>query len=178
MDYKIKEYGNEIYEIEDFISDDVSNSLLSLVDLDGDSGWLETHPGNIVSDLQGPKFIKFIEHMLPIKIKIVKLFQDFTSCSDITNIRRLCVGQFMKEHDDLGPEKELPIRYGIAIYLNDGFEGGELYYKDFDIKITPKKNSIVIHKSTNTHAVLPVKSGKRYSITAFIEGDESTRFRY
>jgi predicted 2-oxoglutarate/Fe(II)-dependent dioxygenase YbiX len=67
--------------------------------------------------------------------------------------------------------------FGIAIYLNEDFEGGELNYPDLNISIKPKKASILIHDAKLLHQVLPVAYGSRYSITTFVFGTESTKVK-
>lgn len=48
-------------------------------------------------------------------------------------------------------------------YLNDDYEGGELYFTDTGVCIKPQKNSIIMMESQAPHGVLPVTKGKRYS---------------
>jgi Rps23 Pro-64 3,4-dihydroxylase Tpa1-like proline 4-hydroxylase len=84
--------------------------------------------------------------------------------------------EFMWPHtDDGNPDDPRKIVFGIAIYLNDDFRGGELIYPDLGLSVTPKAGSMVIHKAHLKHQVFPVL-GERYSITTFVFGDESTKF--
>ncbi len=60
--------------------------------------------------------------------------------------------------------------YSFILYLNDDYIGGELEYKDDilnTIKITPKKNLIILMDNKPQHRVLPVINGVRYSLVAF-----------
>lgn len=65
-----------------------------------------------------------------------------------------------------------PWKYGVIIYLNDNYEGGELVYTNLGIEIKPKAGSIVMHASNDdcTHAVRKMISGTRYMMT-FFAGD-------
>lgn len=90
-------------------------------------------------------------------------------------------------------------RYKTALlYLNDVAEGGETYFPQLDITITPKKGSMVIFQNvdpeddsiplySSLHAALPVKSGfkwacniwfhkrdQRYQGSDFIEPSQHT----
>ena len=172
---KINLHSGGVYEIENFISDSTSNLLLSYVNLNGDEGWQDHGPGttessdNLVQTLceEGEK----------IENKILNLFSNVDRCNSMRKIRRLKAGEYIHSHVDLIPsENVFKIQYGIILYLNDDFDGGEIYYKDLDLTIKPKKNSILIHKSTIPHEVLLVKSGKRYSMTTFIWGNDTTYF--
>jgi hypothetical protein len=76
------------------------------------------------------------------------------------------------DHEDWGPENGRVI--SLVGWLNDNFEGGELYFKHLDITIKPQKGSFVIFPSNfiYTHRALPVGEGSydiKYSfVTWFI----------
>jgi hypothetical protein len=56
------------------------------------------------------------------------------------------------------------------MYLNDGYEGGELWFPYLDIKYVPKRGEIILFPSTfiYAHASLPVISGTKYvAVTMF-----------
>ncbi len=59
------------------------------------------------------------------------------------------------------------LKYSLVTYLNDDYEGGEIYFKNQDLKIKPKAGSLVLFPSTNpyVHESLPVKNGKKYMYT-------------
>lgn len=60
--------------------------------------------------------------------------------------------------------------YAFVVYLTDpkDYSGGELVYSELDISHVPTKCSLLIAPSELTHEVLPVTSGVRCSLTAFI----------
>jgi predicted 2-oxoglutarate/Fe(II)-dependent dioxygenase YbiX len=59
--------------------------------------------------------------------------------------------------------------YTVIVYLNDDYDGGELYFKNFDIKIKPKAGSIVIFPSVKPyiHESLPVLTNRKMLITHY-----------
>jgi hypothetical protein len=75
----------------------------------------------------------------------------------------------MNPHHDggLGPK----FKYGIVLYLNDNFEGGEVYYPNLNIEIKPIANALVMHPANqiHRHGVKEVSSGIRYYMTTFIK---------
>ena len=185
MHEKINIYYDQIYEIENFLSDKTTNDLLSFVDLEGDEGWIKTNEGH--TGTSNSETIQLIANIgKELENKIMNYFSNVEKMVPIGQIKRLKSGESMPGHRDRGvrgyDKKEskyhnspgTDICFGIILYLNDDFEGGELYYKDLDLRIKPKKNSMVIHKSSIFHQVLKVKNGTRYSMTSFIIGDEST----
>lgn len=166
---KIVKHSNQINEIQGFLNDEEVNGILLSSD---PNGFFESHPGNIVQNL----IPKSLEYIPEISNRIMSCFNDAHSHTKITNIRRLKDNEFMHPHKDGGyPNSKETIVFGIAIYLNDDFEGGEINYPDLNLSIKPKRSSMIIHDAKLLHQVLPVKSGNRYSITTFIFGDEKTK---
>jgi len=165
-------YPKGIYKIENFLSQEEIDVLLSSIEGDG---FAESHPGNVTKDLNSES----LEIMPLIGQRLMSYFDKAHSHIEIRKIMRLQKGQAMPIHSDGGyPDNEMSIVFGIAIYLNDNFGGGELYYPNLDIKIKPEKGSLVLHDAKLLHGVLPVTSGTRYAITTFIFGNEDTKFKY
>jgi predicted 2-oxoglutarate/Fe(II)-dependent dioxygenase YbiX len=55
------------------------------------------------------------------------------------------------------------------IYYNDNFEGGELYYPDYDLTVKPEPGLAVAHPGdiNYLHGVKPIISGERYTTPSF-----------
>jgi hypothetical protein len=83
------------------------------------------------------------------------------------NIYKFRDGDFMKEHHDSGLSPD--IKLGIVLYLNDDFDGGELYYPKAGLEIKPIAKSIVVHPAgmMYRHGVKEVKNGERFSLAGF-----------
>ena len=63
-----------------------------------------------------------------------------------------------------------------VMYLNDDYEGGELYFPFLGINLKPKAGDIVLFPSTYiySHAALPVTNGIKYSaVTMFDYNDKN-----
>jgi hypothetical protein len=75
-------------------------------------------------------------------------------------------GSFMGSHVDLN-EDNYYLAYTIVVYLNDDYEGGELYFNDLDIKIKPQAGSIIMYPSSTpySHQSLKVLKGRKMLIT-------------
>jgi Rps23 Pro-64 3,4-dihydroxylase Tpa1-like proline 4-hydroxylase len=75
-------------------------------------------------------------------------------------------GQSMGSHVDYNEDNNY-LEYTIVIYLNDDYEGGELYFNEFDIKVKPKAGSIMMYPSgfPYLHESLKVKKGRKSLIT-------------
>lgn len=61
------------------------------------------------------------------------------------------------------------VDYGSIIYLNEEYEGGELFFPKYNIHIKPKPGTLVFFPSTNmyAHGVTEVVSGTRYTSPHF-----------
>ena len=168
---KAIKHAEGVYEIQQFLDEEQRVSLLSkaIEDLD----WNTLHIGNTVKDMGDELYFK-----MELVYKHIETF--FTNIESIVysrDLRRLTDSEFMWPHTDGGnPDDLKKIAFGVAIYLNNDFEGGELIYPDLGLSITPKPGSMVIHDASLKHQVFPVVKGQRYSITTFVFGDESTKF--
>jgi Rps23 Pro-64 3,4-dihydroxylase Tpa1-like proline 4-hydroxylase len=80
---------------------------------------------------------------------------------------RYTKGQFFSEHSDGG--EGFSRKLSIVIYLNDDYEGGEIYFRNLNLTMKPRTNSLVIFPSTEefVHEAKPVLSGTKYVITSF-----------
>lgn len=56
-------------------------------------------------------------------------------------------------------------------YINDDYEGGELFFDKFNLKIKPKAGDLYLFPSSYiySHAALPVTSGVKYSIVTMLD---------
>lgn len=59
--------------------------------------------------------------------------------------------------------------FGSVIYLNNDFEGGKTYYPNYNIEITPKPGTLLVHPahSDYLHGVSEVKGNTRYTVASF-----------
>ncbi len=167
----IVKHAEGVYEIEGFLGEEDRSSLLSKAI--EDTGWNTTHIGNTVKEMGDKLHFK----MEPVYKNIEMFFTNVESISYSYNLRRLTNSEFMWPHTDGGnPDDQRKIVFGVAIYLNDDFKGGELIYPDLGLSVTPKAGSMVIHDASLKHQVFPVVDGQRYSITTFVFGNELTKF--
>lgn len=79
------------------------------------------------------------------------------------------------EQDGVTPNASPHRTYGGVVYLNDDFEGGQIYYPNLNIQIQPRAGMVVIHPAglKFTHGVRQMQKGTRYTISAFFSADES-----
>lgn len=89
-------------------------------------------------------------------------------------------GNFFKPHSDHGFSYTATV--SSIIYLNDNYEGGELYFPILDIKIKPKAGDVILFPSTYIylHGAANVVSGVKYSAVTMFDYNERNHkgFRY
>lgn len=93
----------------------------------------------------------------------------------VINFIRYGEGQWFDTHPDHGPTFTCIL--SSVLYLNDDYEGGELWFKEFDLKVKPKRGDHFLFPSNYIyrHQAMPVTGGIKYSaVTMF---DWSDRFQ-
>lgn len=86
------------------------------------------------------------------------------------NISVIKVGGHMSEHHD----EESKNAYGVVIYVNDNYEGGELVYTNIGLSLKPKAGMMLVHPASEyfSHKVNTVSGNDRYVITTFINKEK------
>ena len=77
------------------------------------------------------------------------------------------LGEQFTAHIDDGPNS--PRRVSGLAYLNDDYDGGELYFPKFNLTYSPVAGDIVIFPSgiPYEHSALPIKSGVKYCVATW-----------
>lgn len=75
---------------------------------------------------------------------------------------------FVNHYDD---SKQYPRTMSMSYYLNDDYEGGEIEFSRFNLKIKPKANQAIFFPANYVynHTVHPVTSGTRYAVVGWWE---------
>ena len=81
---------------------------------------------------------------------------------------KYATGTEYKSHYDSGTQMGRII--SALVYLNDDYEGGELEFPSFGIKIKPKAGMLILFPSNFAyrHIAHPVKSGTKYALVTWI----------
>lgn len=175
-------YGDtEILIQEDFLTEEQADYLVTVLELQGKSKWTTEDPSDfwdgryiMVSEIQDFD----VNVLIDIEIRARILYENFypqlkdkVSYSYIHSINRFGTGAEMPVHSDRGPyDTNNDIVHGFVIYLNDDYEGGEIYYPEKGISIKPKKYSLVVHPGNEEykHGVSKITRGHRYALTMFV----------
>jgi hypothetical protein len=78
-------------------------------------------------------------------------------------------GQHFKEHHDHGYSYNCTV--SLVAYINDDYDGGELYFRLQGLNIKPKAGDLYIFPSNYMypHQAMPVNSGTKYSIVTMLD---------
>lgn len=78
-------------------------------------------------------------------------------------------GQHFQEHHDHGYSYNCTV--SLVAYVNDDYEGGELYFRLQDLMIKPKAGDLFIFPSNYMypHRAMPVHSGTKYAIVTMLD---------
>jgi hypothetical protein len=170
---KIKQLGPGIIEVENFISDSEIDKFISICKTSNEEDWHVwgeggTWYGNILMPFP------IIDIFKDVDARVSGLFSSYLKIHPLHSIHRVREGQNLPYHSDNGSSDGMTsnIIYGIVLYLNNDFSGGELDYWGLGISYTPRPGSLVIHLGGLRHGIKEVTNGTRYMITSFIEGDE------
>jgi hypothetical protein len=96
-----------------------------------------------------------------------KAFSVIPNIHESYQIVRYEVGQYFKEHSDA--TKEFSRKVSLVYYLNDDYLGGEIYFPNFNLKIKPEKNSLLMFPSSDNykHSANTIEKGTKYAIVGF-----------
>jgi hypothetical protein len=181
---------NNIIRFENIITLEESEFLINLARTATDKDWdayrlnleQDEHEVNLAYSNWKKQmlFLEKTENLLPIAKdlldsihdrcinKINKHFNSQYTLDPLYSIFRFERGDFMKEHHDSGLSSY--IKYGLVIYLNDNFEGGEIYYPNLNLEMKAKSLSLHLHPANSIyrHGVKEVLSGERFTLAAFV----------
>ena len=128
---------------------------------------------NVSNEFNVSKFDSFIINT--IKDAVIKCSQEYSErySLDIGKLTPLSISKYF-EGKGMGPHidsysdspKEV---LSIVLYLNNNYEGGELYFKNQNIKIKPEAGSLIAFPSVDPyfHESMPVLSGIKYISPGF-----------
>jgi hypothetical protein len=88
---------------------------------------------------------------------------------EVMNCIRYGKGQHFQEHADHGFSYSATV--SLVAYVNDDYEGGNLYFPKLNLDIKPKAGDLYIFPSTYlfSHRAMPVESGMKFSIVTMLD---------
>ena len=192
---KINQYKDQCFTVENFLTESECESIINYVEwlysnniLEWNQisfydsyamGFWEEDPTGGCEMFGLPK--NYFHSILKKKIKETSemlLGRDLEEVS--YHAQKWLPGAFASFHSDNSNEDGSPSefersKYAAFIYLNEDFSGGYLNFKNYDIKIYPKKGMLALFAGghTNEHEVTKVHDGTRYTVGSFWDNSDS-----
>ena len=171
---------DHLWEYENFLTEDELQALMEIAAGASEAAWSD-NPDVENPEIYVSKALNITDHEVgrpivdSINDRISGLFVDTTKLIKtgfiIRNSKSILPKGLHRDDIDLSsPTGVCDCTYGIVIYLNNDFTGGELVYPELDVTYTPKRGSLVVHRAHELHGVNDIHDGMRYSMTAFMWG--------
>jgi len=129
---------------------------------------LELKPASKINDTMiKDQYSDLIQNTIGGYIKTFDIF-DKIEDSEGYGLLRYSSGEYYHAHYDGGTDMGRSI--SAILYLNDDYEGGEIEFVNFDIKIKPKAGTFILFPSNYAyrHIAHPVISGTKYAIVTWL----------
>ena len=84
-------------------------------------------------------------------------------------IKKYYPGAGVGSHADRMDSKTQTFDWTCLVYLNDDYEGGELYFDDLDITVSPTAGSAIFFSTDYMHTGKKVVSGNKYFLFFYIQ---------
>jgi hypothetical protein len=165
---KLGSSAKNVYVIDNFLSDEEHGALSNFVNSPDQISWIEepwtterTPKDSIPEDTL--KILKKIFETSRLNCMIyydIEVDSNFIGQYLLTKWRK---GSKMYPHVDTDAQKHQHIV--CMYYINDNYDGGEIVFPDYNLKIKPKSNSIIMFPGNENyvHGVLEVLEGFRYT---------------
>jgi hypothetical protein len=198
--YAATEIADQIFLIEDFLSEEDRLQLLKLCEDATQEDWGDAYLDNMKNFCEAKFGRRDVENLVAegklelttnwndkiliigglevtrkINSSIVNLFSGIDgigSQSSVGIIQRQYEGVALTEHVDNHTDPSLV--YALVAYVNDNYNGGEVFFSKFGISIKPKAGTLLAFPTTEqwTHGVTEVEAGPvRYVLPIFISRD-------
>lgn len=171
---KINKISKDIYEIEDFVTKDQRREVLDFINsLQEEDWWMENENADKNSFWYGKQYHGPQPQVFDDIFQAVKGLYDSNYYISGMSVQRVAKQPKMQEHRDYWIyDNPNYVRYGVVIYYNDDYEGGEISYPELGIVHKPKAGSLIMHGGNILHGPLDVTSDSyRYFSTTFVHGN-------
>jgi hypothetical protein len=176
--FKINKLAEDVYEIENFLDNSELSQMLETINGAKEPDWYDTTYINNEEDFWYGKSLFLGErHKISktaILDKINFIFPSYFYCDQQIKISRFKQNEVIGKHrDNDTTPKGYYLGYGVVVYYNDNYLGGEIDYPEIGITIKPKAGSALLHGGEVMHGSLPVLSNsQRYFSTIFMRGND------
>jgi hypothetical protein len=168
-------HHDKIWEVENFLSSSEIDYFLDLAKNSSADDWNDPNaPDHWKSRNLN---LEYTENVKALEEKIASTFYDYEQIHDLRSLLRYRTGDILGEHRDNANASDFNNIYGVVLYLNDDYQGGEIYYSELGLELKPTAGTMVVHAAGILHGVKQVLGDNvRYVLTSFVKGSEATKF--
>ena len=179
---------NRIVEIPNFVSAEEAESMIkyfeSKADMWGDIAFYGSSGMGIMQDDEETKdfglYPKFFQELTAKYKQAVETVFGRPVKPNTSHAQKWDVGGFASPHSDNSDFDGNPTSFQInkyvgILYLNENYEGGNLYFPDHNIDFKPPAYSFITFPGgiENVHGVSEITKGTRYTMVSFWDFEES-----
>ncbi len=173
---------NRIVEVHDFITEETARNMISYFEAKSEMWGDIAFYGSSGMGLQSEDPMLADYHLTPyffedlreqFRLHVESVF-DVELRPNTSHAQKWDVGGFANPHSDNSDNDGNPNafeinKYVAILYLNNDYDGGELYFPDHNIEFKPSARSLVIFPGgvENIHGVKEITSGVRYTMVSF-----------
>lgn len=174
---------NKIVEVPNFVTPEIAKSMINYFEADAEFWGDIAFYNSKGMGLPDGDYEKFKENGLPENFfstlreeykKVVELVFERPVKPNTSHAQKWEVGGFAAPHSDNSDFEGNPTAFEInkyvgILYLNDNYEGGELYFPDHDLEFKPNVYSYYVFPGgiENIHGVREITQGTRYTMVSF-----------
>jgi hypothetical protein len=172
---EIIKHHDKIWEVRNFLSPSEIAYFLDLAKNSNADDWNDPNaPDHWKSRVLN---LKHTEPLKAVEEKIASTFYEYERIHQLGSLFRYRTGDILGEHRDNADPSDFNNIYGVVLYLNDNYEGGEIYYSELGLELKPPAGAMVVHAAGILHGVRQVLGDNvRYVLTSFVKGSEATKF--
>lgn len=180
---------NRIVEVPNFVTPEQADAMIKYFDIVGESEWQDIafyksqgagippedsrlEPLGLPADFFGNLRVAYRE--------CVSLIFERPVRPNTSHAQKWYEGGYASPHSDNSDFNGNPSAFEInkyvgILYLNDNYEGGELYFPDHNLEIKPNKCSYYVFPGgvENIHGVRKIEKGERYTMVSFWDFEEA-----
>lgn len=165
---KLGSSAKNVYVIDNFLPNEEYQTLSNFVNNSDQISWIKepwtterSAPNSIPEDA-----VKILKKIFPTARLNCMNYYNIKVNDNWENeclLRKWSKGSKMQPHIDTDAQKHLHIV--CMYYVNDNYDGGEIVFPDYNLKIKPKSNSLIMFPGNENyvHGVLEVLKGFRYT---------------
>jgi predicted 2-oxoglutarate/Fe(II)-dependent dioxygenase YbiX len=179
---------NRIVEIPNFVTPEEAQSMIdyfeSKAEMWGDIAFYGSSGMGIMQDDEDTKtfglYPTFFQELTQKYKEAVEIVFGRLVKPNTSHAQKWDVGGFASPHSDNSDFDGNPTSFQInkyvgILYLNDNYDGGNLYFPDHEIDFKPAAYSFITFPGgiENVHGVSEITSGTRYTMVSFWDFEES-----